>query len=119
MAPLNSGVRLLSNKKGNHMVRKLSLAVAFSLSLLASNSSIASVDFQSLSTVKEGTTTAQDIQKQYGAPDHEDHNPDGRYVYLYKVASPPPDIAGPTGEATASFLFGKDDKLIRMRFFKM
>lgn len=43
-----------------------------------------------------------------GQPEHEDHNPDGRYVYIYR-----PDV-----HTIMSFLFDAKGKLIRTRGYR-
>jgi hypothetical protein len=96
----------------------LSAVLSMSLALVAVPAN-AAVDASTLSMLTEGTTTASEIRDKYGVPKHEDRNPDGRFVYLYDISSPPRDMAGPTGEATVAFLFGSDEKLIRMLFYKL
>ena len=34
-------------------------------------------------TLKQGTTTSDEVKQKLGPPVHEDHNKDGRFVYLY------------------------------------
>ena len=52
-----------------------------------------------------GEATSNLVKSCMGQPEHEDHNPDGRYVYLYR-----PDI-----HTIMSFLFDSKGKLIRTR----
>lgn len=57
-----------------------------------------------LRTFKEGETTPDEVKSKLGTPVHEDYNPDGRFVYSYRVDK----------GVLANFLFGKDKKLIRI-----
>jgi hypothetical protein len=55
-------------------------------------------------TFVEGKSTAEDVKAALGKPDHENHNPDGRFVYLY---------SSPNGMIT--YLFDSKGVLIRIR----
>ncbi|KTC51471.1 hypothetical protein AO262_17685 [Pseudomonas fluorescens ABAC62] len=57
---------------------------------------------------KVGESTSQEIQSCLGTPYYENHNPDGRYVYLYKL-----DTA-----ITIAFVFDASGKLINTRGYK-
>lgn len=57
---------------------------------------------------KAGETTSQLVQSCLGSPFHENHNPDGRYVYLYKIDT----------TTTIAFLFDSSGKLIRTQGYK-
>lgn len=51
-----------------------------------------------------GETTSEDVLSCMGKPQHEDYNPDGRFVYLYET---------PT-KTVLTYLFGQDKKLIKI-----
>lgn len=55
-----------------------------------------------------GETTSDFIKSCMGQPEHENHNPDGRYVYIYR-----PDV-----HTIMSFLFDAKGKLIRTRGYR-
>ncbi|ROM33630.1 hypothetical protein BK648_22850 [Pseudomonas poae] len=57
---------------------------------------------------KVGKSTSQEIQNCLGSPYYENYNPDGRYVYLYKLD---PAI-------TRAFVFDASGKLINTRGYK-
>jgi len=60
-----------------------------------------------LSEYKEGETTATEVKRCLGDPVHEDHNSDGRFVYVYS----------PDEKTMATFLFDSSEKLIRIRSY--
>lgn len=94
------------------------------LSLLAfflfSQSALAEkiVDVEKINSLKKGESTSEFVLSQFGKPDYEDHNPDGRYIFQYpfSFAGKTADQAPLTG--TAAFLFGPDSKLMAIRFYK-
>lgn len=49
-------------------------------------------------------TTSDHVVSCMGKPQHEDYNPDGRFVYLYETK----------GNTILTYLFGKDKKLIKI-----
>jgi outer membrane protein assembly factor BamE (lipoprotein component of BamABCDE complex) len=51
-----------------------------------------------------GETTSDHVVSCMGKPQHEDYNPDGRFVYLYETE----------GNTILTYLFGKDKKLIKI-----
>lgn len=57
---------------------------------------------------KVGEATADQIKSCLGAPVDENHNPDGRYVYLYEVEN----------NITVGFLFDASGKLMRTSGYK-
>lgn len=57
---------------------------------------------------KVGETTSQLVQTCLGSPFHEDHNPDGRYVYIYEIDT----------NIFVSFLFEASGQLIRTHGYK-
>lgn len=63
----------------------------------------------SSSPFTEGKSTADEIKVALGKPSHEDHNPDGRFVYIYDASS---------GGMTA-YLFDSKGVLIRIRRYAM
>ena len=53
-----------------------------------------------------------------GAPAHEDHNPDGRFVYIYEFKLPvKDDPSKPPASGKIALLFGPDHKLIRRNVY--
>ena len=56
----------------------------------------------------EGKSTAEDVKTALGKPEHENHNPDGRFFYGY---------SSPNGMVT--YLFDSKGVLIRIRGYKM
>lgn len=55
-----------------------------------------------------GESTSALVLRCLGKPHHEDHNPDGRFTYLYNLNQ----------SATVVFLFDSQNKLIRHRGYK-
>jgi hypothetical protein len=53
---------------------------------------------------KPGETNSAEVQHCMGDPVHEDHNPDGRYIYMYQLKD----------GTILAFLFDSSDKLIRV-----
>ena len=51
-----------------------------------------------------GETTSDHVVSCMGKPQHEDYNPDGRFVYLYETK----------GNTILTYLFSKDKKLIKI-----
>ena len=98
---------------------KLIQVLIFVLALLLANPIFAATitDPSAFSAFKEGATTSQEVKAALGAAVHEDHNPDGRYVYLYDFDFPA-DGDKPAMKGMASFLFSKEDTIIRIRFYK-
>jgi hypothetical protein len=62
----------------------------------------------SLAGYKEGEALADFVRGCMGKPSNEDHNPDGRFIYGYSR----PDVE-------LKFLFGPDQKLIRIIAYKL
>jgi hypothetical protein len=56
----------------------------------------------------EGKSTAAEIKAALGKPKHENHNPDGRFVYLYSTKD----------GAIIAYLFDKEGVLTRIRGYK-
>lgn len=63
---------------------------------------------KTIADYKAGETTSQLVKSCLGLPLHENHNPDGRYVYLYRN-----DTA-----TIIAFLFDTSGKLIRTQDYK-
>ncbi|MDP1632136.1 MAG: hypothetical protein Q8L66_12030 [Caulobacter sp.] len=57
----------------------------------------------------DSDATAPFVKKCLGAPTTENHNPDGRFVYLYSLQG---------GKLTLTFLFASDGSMIRLRAYK-
>ena len=55
-----------------------------------------------------GETTSDHVVSCMGEPQHENYNPDGRFIYMYEVK----------GNITLNYLFGKDKKLIKIVGYK-
>jgi hypothetical protein len=55
-----------------------------------------------------GESTSEFVKECLGIPIHEDHNPDGRFVYLYQI----------DGKTKVAFLFDASGKLIRTRGYQ-
>ena len=53
---------------------------------------------------KPGVINSAEVKQCMGDPVHEDHNPDGRYIYMYES----------TDGTIVAFLFDSSDKLIRV-----
>jgi len=60
-----------------------------------------------------GQATAEFVKRCLGTPLSEDHNKDGRFVYLYNTNETP------TAKIITSFLFDSGGKLIRTRPYSM
>jgi hypothetical protein len=91
------------------MSKTTSLSLSFAvLALLAGCGTTPSTSSTCPKTVddyKAGEATSELVLRCMGKPSHEDHNPDGRYVYLYDI-----------NESTKlTFLFDKSGSLIRTR----
>ncbi|MCS4250752.1 MULTISPECIES: hypothetical protein [unclassified Pseudomonas] len=57
---------------------------------------------------KAGELTSQEVQSCLGSPSHENYNPDGRYVYLYKLKT----------NTILAFVFDKSGMLLNTRGYK-
>ncbi|WP_020580864.1 hypothetical protein [Endozoicomonas elysicola] len=55
-----------------------------------------------------GETTSEDVVSCMGKPQHEDYNPDGRFVYIYDTPQ----------EIILSYLFGENKKLIKIAAYE-
>jgi hypothetical protein len=71
----------------------------------ATTTAAAATDDESLPPFVNGTTTAKEVKKQLGRPMNENHNPDGRFVYMYQTRD----------GAMVAFLFDDKGVLIRVR----
>lgn len=58
--------------------------------------------------IMEGQTTADQIKSKLGKPSYEDHNPDGRFIYMYDQ---------PNNQVVA-YLFDAKGVLIRIRAYQ-
>jgi hypothetical protein len=76
-------------------------------------------DASKISGLKAGATTSAEVQALFGKPVHEDHNPDGRFVYLYecrlayKGAPAKPPLVG-----KIAFLFAPDSRYVRFSLYQ-
>lgn len=71
------------------------------------------IDPDTLSKLKKGQTSQQ-VKDTLGSPTSEDHNPDGRFVYVYEYQS----AKDPTEKGYATLLFGKDKRLQQLQAYK-
>jgi len=81
-------------------------------------------NYTTLKGFREGVSTAEQVESALGKADYVDHNPDGRFVYLYDVTTAisndpraKEDFGNPES-IKAIFLFGSDAKLIKLNYFK-
>jgi outer membrane protein assembly factor BamE (lipoprotein component of BamABCDE complex) len=75
-------------------------------------------DPQQINSLVKGKTTAEDVIKTFGKPEHEDHNPDGRFVYLYPFSLQGKTASEPPLEGKITFLFSSDGKLAGLKMYK-
>jgi hypothetical protein len=74
---------------------------------------------EKLNALRPGHTTAESVKTDFGEPESEDRNPDGRFVFLYPFSLPNKvDPNSPPLRGVVSFLFGGDSRLIRMRLYE-
>ena len=109
----------LLNVNEVHIVTRLVCAAFLGIALLLANPLLAATitERSAFSDFKEGKTTSQQVKTALGDAVHEDHNPDGRYVYLYQFDFPA-DGDKPAMKGFASFLFSKENTIIRIRFYE-
>ncbi|WP_457095867.1 hypothetical protein [Lysobacter sp. P5_B9] len=91
-------------------------AATFALLCCIATTAIAAVPFESLDGLKAGVTTAAEVKAIIGAPENENHNPDGRFIYFYHVA--PKAGGSPEEKVIASVVFDKNAKLLGVKYFK-
>lgn len=90
------------------MVKLLSY-MAFLFSTLA----LAAVDPEALAKLKKGETSDH-VRELFGSPTSEDHNPDGRFVYVYEYKS----LKDSSEKGFVTLLFGKDKRLLKLEAYK-
>jgi len=71
-----------------------------------------------INSLEKGKTTSDEVIKLFGKPYHEDNNPDGRFVYLYKCSLPPKSPEDKPFNATIAFLFSPEKKLVKLQMYK-
>jgi outer membrane protein assembly factor BamE (lipoprotein component of BamABCDE complex) len=92
----------------------MSRFIAFLVCLFASAAALAAVDPDSLSSLKKGQSSEQVKAALGSSPLSEDHNPDGRFVYVYEYLS----AKDPADKGYVTLLFGKDKKLLKLEAYK-
>ena len=75
-------------------------------------------DASKVNSLEKGKTTSDEVVKLFGKPEHEDHNPDGRFVYLYKCSLPSKTQGAPPFNGMITFLFSKDKTFIKYQVYK-
>ena len=90
------------------MVKLLSY-MAFLFSTLA----VSAVNPEALGKLKKGESSDH-VRELFGSPTSEDHNPDGRFVYVYEYES----LKDSSDKGFVTLLFGKDRKLLKLEAFK-
>lgn len=83
-------------------------AADFEIKSLASTSNYPENCPKTLGDYKAGEATSKLVQSCLGWPIHEDHNPDGRYAYVYEMDS----------ATNVIFVFDTSGKLIRTKGYK-
>ena len=100
------------------MKRILLAALLFAAAINSANASPIK-DPNKLNALVVGESTSEQVLESLGQPVHEDHNPDGRFVYVYDLDLPDAnDPKAPAMKGMVSILFGSDSKLIRFRIYK-
>ena len=69
-------------------------------------------DIRIMNSFQPGVSTVTDAVRVLGAPTLVNQSPDGRFVYMYDFPSTP------NGPLLAGMLFGPDQKLIKVDYFK-
>jgi len=100
-------------------MKRLMMLVVMSLGVCNISFADTIEDVTKLNSLKQGATTSEDVIGTFGKPLRENHNPDGRFIYVYNCRLPDKD--GPSnpplvGEIT--FLFGPDHRFVRLSVYQ-
>ncbi len=95
----------------------------FSLLFVLTSFSVAAdpvTDRAQLAGLNAPDTTSEQIKQRLGTPAHEDHNPDGRYVFAYDLDLPEQVVDGktyPPVKGVVTFLFSAEGKVLKMPIY--
>ncbi|GLQ88863.1 outer membrane protein assembly factor BamE domain-containing protein [Dyella flagellata] len=76
-------------------------------------------DVKTVNSFQRGQTTAAEVKAVLGKPLHEDHNSDGRYVYVYNYDLP--NVKNPQSadkKGLMALLFGTDGVFLGLRVYQ-